>query len=230
MVEFDIARGLKQFERGLDNMARRQLPFATALAATALARQAVADEQENERKVLDRPRPFTENAIRVIPARKDRPAVVYMQDITARYLRPYEFGGSNVLNSKVLLKPVQAMKDLDQYGNLPRRYLRQMKGRADVFVGTVKTKRGPITGLWQRTTDEGARVKVTRVGKNGVVRVSKTAKALNTSGALKLLVAFDQAHPVRQHLDWFGVAERSINKHFGAAMSQALAKALATAR
>ena len=71
---------------------------------------------------------------------------------------------------------------------------------------------------------------VVPAGKDGTVRVSKTAKNINSSGHLKLLIKFADAHPVRQHLDWFGVAERSIRRNFPAAMADALAQALATAR
>lgn len=234
-VVFDIAAGLKAFEAKLDRFSKQQLPFAVAQAVNEVAQFAVADEQANERTVLDRPREFTQKALRVTRASKAKPmAVVWMMDTTARYLEPYEEGGVNVLNDNQgrLLKPARSASDiLDRYGNIPRRYLAQAKGRSDMFVGEIKTKNGPVFGLWQRTTDQ-KRVQVVHTRKDGTVRVSKTAKALNSSGRLKLLIKFTDPHPIaeKNRLHWFDVAQRSIDRHFPAAMQRAMAKALSTAR
>lgn len=231
MFTINVQSNLKAFQAKVSAAAYKQIPFATSQALTQLARDVQAAEQANEAKVLDRPRPFTQGAIRVLPARKgSATAKVVMQDITARYLEPYEFGGRNVLNSKVLLKPIGAEKDLDQYGNLPRRLLAQLKARADVFVGTVQTKNGPVAGVWQRSSEQGARVQVKRVGKNGLIRMSKTAKGVQSSGKLKLLIKFTEAHEVKQNLDWFGVAGKTVTKNFNKRFGAELAKAIASAR
>jgi hypothetical protein len=74
--------------------------------------------------------------------------------------------------------------------------------------------------------EQGAAVPV--VGRNGKVR--NTRKATNTSGRLLLLVKFEDAHPARQHLDWFGVASRTVARTFNREMGKALAKAIASAR
>ena len=230
MLDIDVTKALVAFKAGNDMLWSRHLPFAISQAINKTGTLAIQAEQDNEEKVLDRPRPFTKGAIRMIRANKAKfQATVFMMDITARYLKPYEFGGSNVLNSKALLKPVGAMKDLDQYGNLPRRFLAQMKNRKDVFIGTVNTKLGPVEGLWQRST-EGAKVSVLRTRKDGTVRVGKTAKNINNTGRLKLLVKFTDAHPVEQNLDWFGVAEKTVNGAFPGEMSTTFQQALATAR
>jgi hypothetical protein len=231
----NVSSNIGEISKKLNAFATKQLPFAQAQAVTALAKRVALAEQENERKVLDRPRPFTLNAIGVRPARKSDPtATVYMKDRTARYLEPYQFGGRNVLNSQVLLKPIDSVIDLDKYGNLPRNYLRRLKERSDIFVGVVKTKTGPVNGVWQRAEGEfGTKpVKQVRVLKSGKVVVT-TRKAYVPSRAdrrLRLLIKFTGAHEVRQHLDWFGVAERTVAKHFNEEMGRALARALATAK
>jgi hypothetical protein len=224
-VNFDS--NVKAFQRSISALAHRELPYAIGQALTAIAKKVVIAEQENERKVLDRPKPFTTNAIGVQRAsRTSMEAKVFMRDITAHYLEPYQFGGRNVLNSKALLKPVDAVKDLDAFGNLPRNFLRSLRGRADIFVGVVQTKKGPVNGVWQRSVEEGARVPV--VGRNGKVR--RTSKNLNTRGHLVLLVKFEDAHQARQQLDWFGVAERAAVKAFNREMGAALARAIASRR
>jgi hypothetical protein len=225
--DLNIQTNIRAFEKKLDAFAHKQLPFATAQALTALGQVVVGAEQENERKVLDRPRPFTTGAIGVRKASKARmEATVFVKDITAGYLFPYQFGGKNKLNSKALLKPVEAVKDLDEFGNLPRNFLRKLKGRADIFVGTVQTKAGPVNGVWQRDTSVDLELPLaTRTGK---LRVAK--HRMNTSGRLILLVKFTDAHPAKQYLDWFGVAERTVAKNFNRVMGKALARAIATAK
>lgn len=239
----NVYTNITQFSARLDNVARKQLPYATARALSQLASEVASAEQLNEDKRLDRPRPFTKNAIRAIPARKELPiAKVVMMDRTAGYLFPYEFGGLNVLNSKVLLKPIESKKDLDQFGNLPRNFTSKLKGRKDVFVGTVKTKIGPVTGIWQRSSVKDpndaaavakARVAVAHVNKKtGRVTVRKTAKSINTTGKLKLLIKFSPAHPIdpKNHLAWFDVAEKLVSKRFNPVMGAHLGRAIAAAK
>lgn len=230
MFTLNVRSNLKAIEKNLSAFAYKQMPFATATALTALAKLVVSAEQTNERQVLDRPKPFTLNAIGSTQATKARlEATVYMKDATARYLEPYQFGGTNVLNSKALLLPIAAVKDLDQFGNLPRNFIKKMQGRSDVFVGPVKTPRGIVSGVWQRTVDAGGAVSVTRT-KGGILKVGRTRKGLNTSGRLVLLVKFEAAHQVRQKLDWFGVAQRTIAKNFNREFGRAMAHAIATAK
>ncbi len=225
----NVKSNIDAFQRKIGALAYKQLPFATAQALTAIAKQVVKDERVNEVKVLDRPRPFTSGAIGVVKARKESMrATVYMRDVTAAYLEPYEFGGRNVLNSKALLKPVGAVKNLDDFGNLPRNLLRSLKGRSDVFIGAVQTKRGLINGVWQRAVEEGARVQTGVSKKTGKARYTK--RGTNTTDRLVLLIRFEDAHPVRQHLGWFNVAQRTIDRNFNREMGRALARAIASAR
>lgn len=223
----NIRTNVKAFEKKVSAAAFKQIPFATAQALNAIAKQVVAAEQKNEHAVLDRPRPFTTGALSIQRATKaSMEATVFLKDITASYLEPYEFGGRNKLNSKALLKPVGAVKDLDQFGNLPRNFLRKLRGRQDIFIGAVRTKAGLINGVWQRSVEQGAAVLV--VGRNGKVR--NTRKGTNSSGRLVLLVKFEDAHRVRQHLDWFGVAQRTVTRTFNREMGKAFARAIASAK
>ena len=223
MLDISIRSNIKQLEKDLNAFAYKQLPFATATALTALAKLVKPAEQANMQKVLDRPTPFTVNSVGVKGAKKnDLEATVFVKDIAAAYLEPYQFSGRNKLNSKALLKPVN--QELNEYGNLPRTLLAQLKARSDIFIGPVKTKSGQIiNGVWQREA-ESARV----VGKKGKTRVTK--KNLNASGHLKLIIRFEDAHPVKQNLDWFGVAQRVVSKNYNREMGKALAKAIASAR
>lgn len=205
LTDISVRSNLRGIEKKLSALAKKQLPFAAAQALTAVAEQVKQAEQKNMQAVLDRPTPFTLRSIRVRPARKNNPvATVFLQDIAARYLEPYEFGGVNKLNSKALLAPRDVR--LNQYGNLPRNLLKRFKGRSDVFIGPLKTKHGMVNGIWQRI-----------------------APAPGKPGGLKLILKFEDAHPVRQHLGYRDLAKavvaRTFNREFGRSLAQALASA-----
>jgi hypothetical protein len=183
------------------------LPFATAIALTGLAKIVQAGEQKAIGSVFDRPTPFTLNSVGVTAARKNSPvAVVFVKDVAAKYLEPYEAGGTNKLNSKALLKPVNTT--LNQFGNIPRSRLATLKGKTNVFIGKVKGKGGTeVDGVWQR------------------IPPSKGKPA-----SLKLLIRFGDAHPVRQRLNYRQRAEALVAQNFNREMGAALAKAVATAK
>lgn len=228
MLNVSVSTSAKDVQRSLDALARKQLPFATAKALTAVAKRVQADEQKAMKGVLDRPTPFTVNAVAVKGARKsDLQAVVYVRDIAAKYLEPFEFGGDHKLIGKGItwLNPKNGLP-LNQYGNLTKSMLARLKGRSDVFVGKVKTKNGEvISGVWQRPYIR-ANQKVRGVSRrNGLVN-----HTTNTTGRLKLLMRFGDEMPVKQHLNYRVRAKQTINAIFDAELSKAMTEALATAK
>src|SRR5471032_1598521 len=106
MMDISIRSNLQDVSRSLSAFAQKQLPFAGALATTALAKRVQAKETKAFTRVFDRPTPFTMKAIGVKPARKtDLIATVFVKDIAASYLAPYEFGGVKKLNGQAMLVP-----------------------------------------------------------------------------------------------------------------------------
>lgn len=206
MFTLSVKSDVRALSKKLDALARKQLPFATAQALNATAEQVRDAQRENMRKVLDKPTPFTLNSVAVKRASKSNPvALVYVKPIAVSYLLPYEIGGKNKLNSRALIKPVG--QKVNQYGNLPRTTLARLKGKPNVFIGKVQTKDGVVDGVWQR-------------GK----------KTRGKSAGLKLLMKFEDAHDVRQHLDYRGVGKRVVAAVFPRALDAAVAKAIASAR
>lgn len=206
MFTLSVKSDVRALSKKLDALARKQLPFATAQALNATAEQVRDAERENMRKVLDKPTPFTLNSVAIKRASKSNPvAQVYVKPIAVSYLLPYEIGGKNKLNSRALIKPVG--QKVNQYGNLPRTTLARLKGKPNVFIGKVQTKDGVVDGVWQR-------------GK----------KTRGKSAGLKLLMKFEDAHDVRQHLDYRGVGKRVVAAVFPRALDAAVAKAIASAR
>jgi hypothetical protein len=234
MFEVNVKTNLKEFERTVSAAAYKQIPFATARALTAVARDVKEAEKQNTDVVLDRPRPFTQNAVRVISASKGSGvAKVVLMDTTARYLEPYEFGGMNALNGRSLLKPIASAVDLDQYGNLPRSMLKRLKARPDVFIGRITFRKSgkTISGVWQRPPvgQQAKQPKGAAKGRaKGTIGALRDIEGVRTG--LKLLIKFDDAHQARQHLGWFDVARATVKKNFNARFTEELAKALASAK
>lgn len=217
-------------------MAKSKIKTAVAISLTKTADAVVTAEQTKMKRVLDRPRPFTINAVKRLSASKsDTPikATVFIMDAqsvptpTAKYLAPYEFGGVNVLNkgSKALLKPVK--NPTDRFGNLPWATIKRLaggqakgrngkmyswKGRGDIYVGWLTPKGSqPIWGVWQRPyksplTDRR------RPGSGKFGAIGKKDKKSNLSGHFILLIRGEDAHPIasKNRLHWFETADKVI--------------------
>lgn len=199
---------LPLLRKGLKDVQRKQIPFATSLALTSTAGHAAVGWQDEMRAVLDRPTPFTLGAVAVRPARKTRLiATVYLKDVAAAYLEPYLEGGPHFLGGKRgLLTPKNV--PLNAYGNLTRGKLAQLKGRQGVYLGGVKLRSGQVVhGAWQRL---GGRAK--------------------GGHHLKLLIRFSDPLAVTQRLDFVEPTKRAIAEHFNDEFAKAFNHAMATAR
>jgi hypothetical protein len=205
-MEFSIRSNVKEISKKLSALAYKQIDFAAAQAINTLAKRVKAAESGQIKAIFKHPKPFTVNSVAVKGATKATlTAVVYVRPIAAKYLLPYEDGGSHVLPGKALLNPKDIR--LDQYGQLTRATLRRLKGMPNVFIGPVKTAHGSVNGVWQR------------------VKASKGKPA-----HLKLLIRFGDALPVTKQLKFGSTAQKVIDRGLVKAFSDAMAKALATAR
>jgi len=197
---------------------KKQIPFATARALTSVARQIQEAEKLQMKKVLQNPTPFTVNAVGSIGARKDNlVAKVFVRDIAAGYLDPFEFGGVHKLNSQALLNPKSIR--LNKYGNLSRNKLSQLKAKKNIFIGTIDG----IDGVWQRPKYKKVKRRLQR-SKNGT-RQDRLPQPLP-----KLLIRFGNALPVHEHLDYFKTAQAMAQQLMPGEMAKALDEAMKTAK
>lgn len=207
-------RGVKA---GLDDFAKKQLPFATALALTSTAGYVGEAWQDEMRDVLDRPTPFTLGAVAIRPAHKTRLiATVFIRPVAAQYLEPFVEGGVHFLGKKRGLLTPKAVP-LNAYGNLSRNKLAQLKARKNVHIGAVRLRSGQVVnGVWQRST-KATRKRLAKAGGDG-------------GGTLKLLIRFSDPQRVTQRLDFAGRAEIAVRTHFVNELGKGLARALASAK
>lgn len=140
-----LVSNIRAFQAGLDDVLRRQLPFAAARALTETARDAEKAVQERIGAAFDRPAPFTVRSVFVRPASKGRlVAVVGIKDRQAGYLRIQETGGSRKPQRRALVVPQAAR--LNTYGNMPRGAVKRYLARSDTFEATINGQ----PGIWQR--------------------------------------------------------------------------------
>lgn len=200
---------------------QKQIPFATAQALTSVARKIQAAEKTALSRKLENPTPFTVNAVGSSGARRDNlVAKVFVRDIAAGYLAPFEFGGDHKLNGQALLNPKNIK--LNKYGNLTRNKLSQLKAKPDVFIGEIDG----VNGVWQRR-------KATKGKKNAKRRkrsLNGTRQPRQQQRAPKLLIRFGDALPVQPVLGYMDRAQTMAANLMQTELSRAMAAALASAR
>ncbi|MCA3249606.1 MAG: hypothetical protein INF41_04205 [Rhodospirillaceae bacterium] len=200
-MQLKFTSNVDQLQKRLNLIATSQLPFVVSKALNATAVMAKAAVQKHFQDVLDRPTPFTQNAVTIRYATKSNlTAFVLVKDKQAAYLKRQEAGGvrtpTNTSGSgqKSYLMPLKANIDLNQYGNLPRNITKSLKGRKDVFAGTVNGH----GGFFQRLPD----------------------------GKLKMLIAFETNSTYKPVLGFKEtvnkVAESTLNRNFKEAWATAL--------
>lgn len=224
IFDMSVRANVKEIARTLSRLAHTQINFATAQALTALAKEVQVDETRNIGSTFNKPKPFTQKSVGIQGARKDTlQAKVFVRPIAARYLEPYEKGGSHVLSGRALINPKNIK--LDSYGQLPRKALARLKARKDIFIGPVKTKSGVVNGVWQRAYHRPKGSERGRSRQGGEVR-----RGANTTGRLKLLIRFGDALTVKKRLNYRSQARALIDRRFNALFTEAMSKALASAR
>ncbi|EPP7664478.1 hypothetical protein POX25_27545 [Klebsiella pneumoniae] len=207
----DLSRQLKKLQK--------QIPFATAQAMTSVVRDIAAAQKVALGRKLESPTPFTVNSVGSAGARKNNlRAKVFVRDVAAEYLEPFEFGGEHKLNSQALLNPKNIK--LNKYGNMPRNKLSQLKAKPNVFVGEVNG----VDAVWQRRKPKKAKKKRARRSANGTRRPKRKQRAP------KLLVRFGDALPVTPTLDYMNRSRSMAAGLMPGALSRAIEEAIRTAK
>ncbi|MBT0338283.1 hypothetical protein [Morganella morganii] len=200
---------------------RKQIPFATAQAMTAVVRKIEDAQKVAMQRNLDNPTPFTVKSVKSRGARKsDLKAKVFVMNTAAAYLEPFETGGVHKLNGSALLNPKDIK--LNKYGNLPRNKLSSLKSKENTFIGDI----GGVNGVWQR--------KKAKKGKKGRKRLQRspngTRRDRKKQPMPKLLIRFGDALPVEPVLGYQDRAMKMTQALLPQEINRAIAEAIRTAR
>ncbi|EMH4535329.1 TPA: hypothetical protein RG728_003758 [Morganella morganii subsp. morganii] len=200
---------------------RKQIPFATAQAMTAVVRKIEDAQKVAMQRNLDNPTPFTVKSVKSRGARKsDLKAKVFVMNTAAAYLEPFETGGVHKLNGSALLNPKDIK--LNKYGNLPRNKLSSLKSKENTFIGDI----GGVNGVWQR--------KKAKKGKKGRKRLQRSSNGTRRDRKKqpmpKLLIRFGDALPVEPVLGYQDRAMKMTQALLPQEINRAIAEAIRTAR
>jgi len=196
-VKFDS--DIKKATRFLDNISKKQIPFATSLALNQTANDVKDKEQQTMQRDLDRPTPNVIKSIKVNRSSKLKlVATIFIIPAVSEFLRYQISGGIRPPRGKTEAVPVGIK--LNVYGNIPGRRqgkLSKLLIRPDTFSGTRKG----INGIWQRTRD----------------------------GRAKLLVAYEPTTKYKPRWRFYAIAAKHSVKVWPANFNKALNIALASA-
>lgn len=200
---------------------RKQIPFATAQAMTAVVRKIEDAQKVAMQRNLDNPTPFTVKSVKSRGTRKsDLKAKVFVMNTAAAYLEPFETGGVHKLNGSALLNPKDIK--LNKYGNLPRNKLSSLKSKENTFIGDI----GGVNGVWQR--------KKAKKGKQGRKRLQRspngTRRDRKKQPMPKLLIRFGDALPVEPVLGYQDRAMKMTQALLPQEINRAIAEAIRTAK
>jgi len=240
-------RDINRAIQSLSEQARKQVPFATALALTRTAKAVEAALQDTMRSVFDRPTPYITRGTFVVPAtRKTLAATIGMVDKTkgsnnaspALYVREQFAGGSR--GAKPFEKALQSMGALpdnmraipgagiktDRYGNVNRKDLAEIFGalKRQIGVFSGRGKRQALVGYFVvRPGDPDPR---TQHLSPGVWRRINRGRD-STATPVFVFVAGANYSP---RINLPAIAAKTIRREFDGNFADALARAIRTAR
>lgn len=202
MIKISIKSDIEKALKRLDDVQKKQVPFATAKALTETAREVQRAMPNQAERDFDQPIGFTKRGFYVVSAKKsDLKAIVGIKDTQAKYLGLQVSGGTARPKKRALLSP--AGVNLNRYGNMTRNKVKQLLARPDVFSGTVRG----IAGIWQYQ-----------------------GKAGNPGRKLKLLIRYKDTQEYRPRFKFYDIAEAIARASFSRNFNAALSAALRTAR
>lgn len=239
MIKIGIKSDIENALKRLDDVQKKQVPFATAVALTRVGQIIKDAEYAEMKKVFDRPTRFTMNSLFLKRATKAKPqATVWLRDWAPKgtpankYLGPQIYAGQRalkgyerLLNARGILPdgyyaiPSRKARK-DAHGNINKGLLNQILSYSGAQRdGAQNTKQGK-----KRQTKARFVVLDERDGMPGGVW------AITADQQLYPVLIFVKAPTYKQRFDFFRVANRKYMQHMSAEFDKALAEALRTAR
>lgn len=208
MLSLNVKSNIKEFTRGLTNIQKQQVPFATARALTRTAQACQKDIGEAIPKIFNTTKKWwlkqQPTGVKITPAKKaDLEAVVYTR---AYFANLQEKGG--------IKTPYQGGGILVPTENVPK-YGRKSGGAAKLIAGKKIMRRGGKPG--------GSPFLTMKSGHKGIFR-RKSKKAV------ELLYTLVPRASIAAHFGFAAMAYQSALKHFKDEFYKSLQAALKTAR
>lgn len=210
-MKISVKSDLKAWTKDLDKIQKQQLPFAASLALNQTAEFIAVNLNNDTRKYLDRPTPFTQKAFTIKRSNKrNLTALIFPKPAQAAYLKWQVFGGTRRAKGRAIPLPVNIKKN--RYGNMPKGAIKRLLAKPNTFSGTMFG----VAGIWQRGH-------FSRAGK-----FSATTKKRGSS--LQLLAAYEPTASYTPRFPHDRLAKGYALKAFRPFFERSLARALRTAK
>ena len=195
-----VRADIKGAVRYLNNIQKKQIPFATSQALNDVAFDARKALQAQALKKLDKPTRFTINGFQVKKSTKrNLTAVVFIEAKRWKYLKYQVLGGTRRPKGKAIGLPTSNVK-LNKFGNVPGKRRGLVKNKRQ-FIATI----GGITGVWEK-----------RGGKR--------------NPQLRLMHAMEPNAQYRKRFPFYKIVEGVVRSKFVRRFNKRMAGALRTAR
>lgn len=233
---------------------QKQISFASAVALTRTAQDVMAAEKKQIDAVFDRPTPYAQNSLFLKPATKDKQeARVWIKSDTFKgtpaenFLRPQIDGGSRkqkrferalvaagLMPQGYYAVPGEACP-LDQYGNIPSRFIVQMLSYFKAFgeQGYKANMDAKGRARFDRKASKAAGQQVTyfAVGTGQRLAAGIYQRVNFSSGsAIRPVLVFVKSVGYKRRFRFYETSEQVINQRYKPNMDASLSQALATAR
>lgn len=246
--------GLDTVRRTLNDLEKKQLPYATALALTRTAQDVKKDLEAEIARVFDRPTPYTLNSLYVKPATKATlMAMVYLREFAGKgtpatkYMSPNIFGQDrNVKRFERALQRIGVLPagqyvapgegaDVDAWGNLSRGQIVQVLSYFQAF-GEQGYKANMSTAGKERLL-RGSRRKGTMGFSYFVARQGGHLKpgiykrvGFSKGSAIKPIMMFVRKPAYRSIFRFYEIAQKTIDRVWRQNFRSAFQEAVRTAR
>lgn len=245
MITIKVSDNLKEVTKALDDLAQKQVPFATAKALTATGRDVKQGLAKQMTSVFDSPTPFIRNSPFSTIATKSKPEVtVGIKDQSsgraspADYLKEHFTGGARgfkpmeramqavgALPGGWLAVPADGMK-LDRNGNPNRNQVREVLGalKSAMRVHSGKGNRAQATTYFVRPVN-GAAKRIEHLAP-GIWKRTNSAKGAD----LQPVFIFVRRADYTKVLDLPKLTAEIVQAKFASNFEKAMQDALRTAR
>lgn len=248
-MKFEVKTNVLDIQDILSDVAREQLPYASAAALTEMAKLIQKKELEVVGRVFDRPTPWTMNSLFIEPAKKqDWPkpvAQVYFKDFAPKgtaadaYLQPHVFGGTRkhkrsekALIARGIMKSSEytvpgAGAQLDAFGNIKRgdivKILSDLRAFSEVGFNANRTQ----SKRSQTAAKKSGYIFAVVGGQRGIYRKRQTVWG---TGLTPILLFVEGAPRYRKRFAFFEIATNVMAAHYDDIFGRNLAKAIATSK
>lgn len=219
-LELQIRTNAKQLMRGLKEFQRRALPQAIVEATNKTAQRVIDAETAQLSEKFDKPNKFTQSAFTMSgfggqrASVRNPTAIIVAKPVQEAYLAPSEFDEPQSLGKGRRIRTPGDVRR-DEGGNIPKGTIARLLARSDVFVGEINGTRG----IWQRPAPLRPKGTAHTKAKGGGLK-------RNTTGKLKLLVAFTRPIKIKTHLGFRQRAIDIVTRYAQADLAEAVQRAL----